>query len=221
MATRYLAREGDSIPSIAFQFGFFPDTVWNHPDNSSLKSLRGNMNTLEPGDEVAIPDLALRHLDRSVDQCYRFRRKGVPAIFRLQVFQDEHPRANQPYTLIIDGVAHQGTSDDQGVIESPLPPDSREGTLRIGPDNYTIELRFGSLRPNNEIIGWRQRLNNLGYNCGEPSNDLDDLTRDAIRYFQRRMQLTETGEFDDATKARLLELHDTRQTFPDTVNGQP
>jgi len=32
-------QQGDCINSIGLQYGFFPNTLWNHPDNAELKSL--------------------------------------------------------------------------------------------------------------------------------------------------------------------------------------
>ena len=48
---------GDSIPSLAKDNGFFPDTIWNHPQNAGLRSKRKSQNQLYPGDEVFIPEL--------------------------------------------------------------------------------------------------------------------------------------------------------------------
>ena len=55
-AKEYQAREGDCISSIAYENGLFPNTLWNHPDNAELKRNRKDMNLLEVGDVVKIPE---------------------------------------------------------------------------------------------------------------------------------------------------------------------
>ena len=63
MAENYQVKQGDCISSIAFEKGFFPDTIWNHPENENLKELRKDPSVLLPGDSVYIPDKRLRNLD--------------------------------------------------------------------------------------------------------------------------------------------------------------
>jgi N-acetylmuramoyl-L-alanine amidase len=52
----YTAGQGDSTTRIAFRNGFFWKTVWEHPENSELKSKRKDPNILLPGDTVFIPE---------------------------------------------------------------------------------------------------------------------------------------------------------------------
>ena len=50
-------KEGECVGSIAFEHGFFPDTLWDHPNNAELKGKRGDPNVLLAGDVVHVPDL--------------------------------------------------------------------------------------------------------------------------------------------------------------------
>lgn len=53
---KYKVKQGDSICSIAFEHGLFPDTIWNDAKNSSLKQERKDPNVLYPGDVVYVRD---------------------------------------------------------------------------------------------------------------------------------------------------------------------
>src|SRR5215472_897179 len=132
--------EGDSIPSLAFAAGLFPDTVWNHPQNAQLKELRQDMNVLFPGDQVFVPDKQRRVEMADTDQLHKFRRKGVPCRLRLQLFNIETPRANEDFELSIDGKTQKGSANSAGIIEIWLLPDAKQGILKIGKDEAIIEL---------------------------------------------------------------------------------
>ncbi|MEY2429487.1 MAG: hypothetical protein QOJ40_2372, partial [Verrucomicrobiota bacterium] len=49
MPEDYKVKDGDCLSSIAFSKGFFWETLWNHGDNSALKSKRKDPNVLSPG----------------------------------------------------------------------------------------------------------------------------------------------------------------------------
>jgi peptidoglycan hydrolase-like protein with peptidoglycan-binding domain len=55
------------------------------------------------------------------------------------------------------------------------------------------------------------RLNNLGFDCGEPDGVLDDETKSAIRAFQVLTGLEATGEIDGALREKLLSFYDPTQ----------
>lgn len=163
-----------------------------------------------------IPERRVVEYPRSTDARHTFVKKGVPAICRLQIFDGEQPRANQAYTFTIDGIVFAGTTDAQGKLEQKIPPDASEGKLVIGPDQMTYDLQFGHLDPVAEISGVQGRLINLGYDCGDAHGELDDRTRQALRAFQHRFQLPETGEPDDKTVQTLEHIHDRVSDFPQT-----
>ena len=102
---------GDSIPSIAHDSGHFWETLWNHPDNAELKALRKNPNILAPGDEVTVPPIRIKDFSGGTDARHSFKRKGVPAKLKMQLFLLGEPRSNEKYTLILDGEIIHGTTD--------------------------------------------------------------------------------------------------------------
>jgi hypothetical protein len=219
MPVKHEVEEGDSVISLSEEYGFFAHTIWNDPDNAELKRKRNDMNILMAGDVVVIRDLRLKEMDKPTGKQHIFRRKGIPALYRLQVFDVEEPRANQKYRLTVDGELHEGRTDAHGVLQEYLPANSRNGELIIGPDEFRALLQFGFLDPLNEVIGIQKRLNNLGYDCGQPTGELNDLTIAALKDFQHRFDLQETGEADRATLAKLEQMHDYPTEFPQAAQA--
>jgi hypothetical protein len=209
----HLVAEGDSATSLAEQFGFFADTIWQDPGNAALRNIRPDMDILMPGDIVVIPDLRSKVESKPVDQKYKFRRKGVPAFFRMQLLDADSPVANQDYTLVVDGKQYTGVTDAQGLIEAWVRPGAKQGTLTVG-DSLEITIMFGGLDPADSVAGIQKRLANLGFYSGTASGQLDDATKAALRQFQERNSLPVTGEPDQATKDKLRDTNDTGTALP-------
>jgi hypothetical protein len=205
---RYRVKQGDCIDSIAVAHGFRWETLWNQAENTALKQHRKDPFVLKPGDEVFVPELRLKMEQGQTETRHRFRRKGVPSLFRIQVCVADEPLAAQPYQAKIDGVWYQGTTDAQGWVEIKLPPDAKEGELTVGEGESVeyIELRLGCLDPINEISGVQQRLENIGFQVGE-EGEFDEETQAAVAEFQQMMQLEPSGELTDETRQKLLEYH--------------
>lgn len=208
MPINHTVRAGDCISSIAFQHGFFPDTIWNHADNSGLKTQRKDPNVLRPGDAVVVPEKVKKQIDKPDAAKHRFKRKGVPDVLRLQVL-DEKGRglANREYTLDIDGQQIKGTTDGDGVVEQPVPPNARSGKLTLAdwPVEYTLNL--GHLSPADTPDGAKMRLANLGYDVGSTDGDFDEKSTLALERFQGEQALQVSGGLDDATIDKLKEVH--------------
>lgn len=92
MPEDYTVQTGDCISSIAFERGFFWETIWNHPKNAELKQKRQDPNILKEGDLVHIPDKELKEESCATDQKHKFKMKGVPAKLKLKVM--EPPKAD-------------------------------------------------------------------------------------------------------------------------------
>jgi hypothetical protein len=82
---------GDSIASLAYENGLFWKTVWEHEKNAPLRKAGRDPCCLAPDDEVFIPDLRVEMRTVAVNQRHRFRRKGVPSVFRLRVYKSPPP----------------------------------------------------------------------------------------------------------------------------------
>ncbi len=214
MPIRHTIAPGDTTIGLSEKHGLFAGTIWDDPANAELKQKRKDMNVLMPGDVLVIPDKRIKEVSKASDQKYKFKRKGIPAKFRMQVFECETPRANQQYRLIVDGVRLGGKTDGNGVLETYISPVARHGELIVGPDEFRLEIDFGHLDPIDEISGVQMRLNNLGYGCGEPNGEMNDQLRAALREFQQRFQLPATGELNDQTRKKLEQVHDASSSFP-------
>ena len=210
MAEDYDTKQGDCISSIAYEHGFFWETLWNHAANSGLKQKRKDPNVLMEGDVVHIPDLSLKEELSATEKRHKFKLKGVPAKLRLRLLdKNQSPRANLAYLLKIDGDSFQGKTDPDGRIEHGIPPNAQRATLTIKVDgrDEKYDLGLGHVDPVTEPSGVQQRLLNLGYDCRPGDMLTSDRTKSALKMFQKRARLPETGEADDTTRQKLKDAH--------------
>jgi hypothetical protein len=220
----YAVKQGDCMASIAIETGFFWQTLWDRPENSALKQLRQNPNVLLEGDDVFIPDLTPKQESRASDSQYKFVRKGVPEKLRITLKDAQNkPRANLPYTLVVDGKPQKGTTNSQGELVESIPPGAKSGKLIIvapaqppacqtakKPGKLRREitnLNLGHLDPVSEVSGIKARLANMKFYRGPIDSNLDGKTKQAISAFQTHAGLPATGDADDATKAALQKAH--------------
>jgi hypothetical protein len=135
-----VVKQGDCISSIAVENGFFWKTLWEHANNRDLREARHDPNVLLPGDRVFVPEKRLRDESGATEQRHRFRKKGEPAKLRLHLLESGSPRANQPYTLAIDGKLFSGSTDGDGRLECTIPPNAKRGRLLVGEshDEYML-----------------------------------------------------------------------------------
>lgn len=199
---------GDSIPSIALTNGYFWRTIWEYGPNAGLKAKRQNPNVLQPGDQVALPDKTTKKVVKPVDGTHQFKRRGEPSMLRLKLMLDDEPRAKEPYQLNIDQgrLVKSGTTDASGVLEEVIPGDARVAELILNNGKESFKLAVGYLNPIDSISGVQQRLNNLGFRAGAEDGEMNDDLRDALKRFQARYELTQSGEIDGAVKSKLQEL---------------
>jgi len=201
----YKAEPDDCISSIASQFGFFWKTLWFHPQNAQLRQLRKNPNVLMENDQVWIPAKQIRQESKPTDATHTFTVKGIPTLFRMCFLDSGVPRANVPYVLTIDGKPFNGSTDGDGKIEVPIPPNAQQGTLVLGQgkEAKTFSLDLGVLAPVSEPDGAIKRLQSLGYHCGlDPQAGLAG----ALKSFQSDNSLPVTGDLDDATQSKLSQV---------------
>ena len=117
MPKTYVVQQGDCIASIAYEHGFLPEKLWNHPSNKALKDLRRDPYILKPDDVVTIPDLEVQKLPCATDRRHTFKRRGVPARFKIRLTEDV---LNQPTSSPAD--ESQGDADDAVYEDPQIPP---------------------------------------------------------------------------------------------------
>jgi hypothetical protein len=198
--------QGECISSIAWQHGFFPNTIWNDPANGALKSARRDPNVLYPGDVVFIPEKQIKQVDAVTEKKHTCVLKGVPAKLRLRILDGDVPRANAKYKLAVDGRWFEGTTDGDGKLEHTIPPGAQRGYLLFEGD-VPIRLVLGDMDPIETISGVQGRLRNLGFDCGTIDGNLSPQLEAALKAFQEKHGLTVTGQADEATKNKLKEVH--------------
>lgn len=209
MPFEHKVREGECINSISERYGFFPDTLWRADQNSALRASNSNPNTLAPGDVIVIPDKTSKQESKASGSRYRFRRKGVPSLFRARLSYEGRPLANKPYSLVIDGRLSSGSTDADGKVEVHIPPDAREASFAVRDGDRTLDYVFdlGVLEPIESLRGVQQRLANLGHVC-EPTGIEDEQTAKALKAFQAAHSLTVHGTLDNATRDKIKSVHD-------------
>ena len=198
---------------IALKYGFADyRTIWDHPENASLKQKRQNPNILFPGDRLFIPDKKEKEESGSTEQHHRFVRKAQKLMLRI-VARDlsDDPIANAPCELIVDTRSFKLTTDGNGKIEQEIDKDAQRGQLTIkdpkGATDIIIEFKIGHLDPVEEVTGQQARLNNLGYNAGEVGRADPYQFRSAVEEFQCDHKLKVDGDCGPQTQAKLKEVH--------------
>jgi hypothetical protein len=207
--TTVVAKEGQSVESIAFEAGHFWETVWKCDENADLRAARATAHQIVPGDSVFVPDLVSRSEACETNTKHVFRRRGVPSYLRLVIEENGQPQAGLDFVIEIDGVAAKGVTDTDGKIVWPITPNAKTARLRVGSGIgariMTLQLR--ALQPVSELAGVQARLANLGYPTNAVDGVLDDSTRDAIRDFQTDHGLEATGEVTDDLRDLLTQEH--------------
>lgn len=205
---KHTVRSGDCISSLALRFNTTWQAIWYAAENDDLRRRRSDPNVLFPGDVLEVPEPRAKQAACATDARHKFRRLGVPVFLKLRLLDAAHsPLGNLDYVLEVDGNRKSGKSDGNGFLKQAIPPDAERATLSYKSDGQEIvfELELGGIDPLAEAPGTQQRLENLGFKCGEP--DQDDMLRDAVRGFQQVHGLDVSGELDERTKAKLQEIH--------------
>jgi hypothetical protein len=207
MAISYQVELGDCISSIAFEHGFFPDTIWNHANNATLKEKRKDPNVLLPGDIVFVPDKRLKEVPRPTEQMHRFRCKGVPEKLKLQLLLNGVPRAQKSYKLTIDDkLKFSGITDSNGRLEHSIPPNAKEGRLIVN-DDEVYDLHLGQLNPVDDVTGIQGRLRHLGFYDGPIDGEMAGEMEQAVQEFQLSAGLEPDGALDERTRNALKKAY--------------
>ena len=205
----YVVQDGECMNSVASQFGFFWETLWNLPENADLKNVRKNPMVICAGDRVTIPEKRIRWAEKPAEAKHTFRRKGVPAKLRLRLMNEGEPRKSEACQVEIDGIWQTQTTDGDGVLEVPIPPGARRGQVRVGEgeEAATYELNLGHLDPFDTIRGVQQRLKNLGLYAGDVDGQRGEELQEALTLFANNQNLDPQSTPDAQLFTKLKEAH--------------
>ena len=203
----YIIRQGDYITKLASRFGFDADTVWNDPANADLKKARGKPDVLSPGDVLFIPEPKRKFLPVTIGSVNKFKATVPTTTVRLTLTVDGQPLANTPCRL--EGTGEQEPQKLQtggdGSLTFSLPMHCQSPLIVIDDPPVRYPILVGHMDPHDEASGVRKRLVNLGY--------LDDVEADpettaaSLSVFQSQNGIEPTGELDDDTRAKLVDVH--------------
>jgi hypothetical protein len=219
--------DGEHLSAIAEpQFGNF-ETVWNAPENRSLREARDDPHQLLPGDEVVLPKKRPKRHVKAAGDAYTFTVHVEKLKLRLKVFDLwGRPIAGKSGELVVDGKTKVAVSTDgDGLLTADVAHDCRTATLTI--EKHELCLDIGALAPFSERSGQAQRLSNLGHWMGDASDPYDpDSCVLAIELFQRSKKKKEnpTGVADTPLFDKLSQDHDGRSrqvTPPDPKSSVP
>ena len=85
----YVVREGECLESIAVKHGHFWETIWNDSANQEIRTVRLDHNVLMAGDRLTIKPIRIRQHPGSTETKHKFRRKGVPSTFKIQLLEED------------------------------------------------------------------------------------------------------------------------------------
>lgn len=210
MPHRHVVREGECLASIAFRYGFSPDTLWSAPENQDLRKTRANPNVLRSGDVVFVPDKRVRREECVTDARHVFRRKSVPDRLRLRFALLGQPRKLEPYEIEVDGRLISGIearTDGDGAIEHSIAPDAKIAVVRFPQTGEEFVFHLGHLDPVDTIAGVKGRLRSLGYYSGAIDDTASEELREAVARFQVQAGQAATGELDDAGRQALMDAY--------------
>jgi hypothetical protein len=213
MAEIYVVQQGDHVSGIAQKFEFSSiDTIWDDPNNAALKKLRKNPHVLLPGDRLFIPDKKQKSQPASTGQVHTFRVDVAQLKLRIALRDfDDKPIAHVPCELEVPGLKLKLNSDADGIVETEIPRNAGDGTLRVPSLDIDMPIKIGHLDPIDAGSGWKARLTHLGYYTGEGGQEADGgddpELQAAIEEFQCDHGLRVTGILDSATKAKLKDIH--------------
>lgn len=135
---------------------------------------------------------------------------GDPGDNYRDPLEDAEPLADRPFVLKLnDGAEHRGITDPDGYLWAPISPTARRAVALVGeePDQLRFEFLLGHLDPVCELRGVQQRLNNLGFWCGDVDGVFGPLTQQAVERYQKHHRLAVSRKPDDPTRSHLEKEH--------------
>ena len=205
--TTHIVKPGECVATIAAQYGVPWKTIWDAPENATLRRTRPDPNVLAAGDKVVVPKPKPRQESVKAGQNTQFVVKREKIRLYLQLKAGPDPLGGEDWELTCGDRNAKGTTESDGLIEAEIPPDEKEATLILPKRKQKYTLALGELDPIDTVRGAQARMHNLGLYKGEHSGNLDDATRAAIEQLQTIEKLPVTGKYDAATQKALAKIY--------------
>jgi hypothetical protein len=214
MLSPYVVRQGDYLTKLAFLYGFSAEEVWNDPQNDPIRSQRGDMDVLLPGDVVFIPPPSREPLPlvRGATNTYVAAQEEVTVSLVLRA--GDQPLAREPFEARVPGEPIRDVANGQGRITFTVPAYVGRVDVFLPQRNEIYPVLIGHMDPETTRSGATARLASLGYFGNFWDDDVlrdDEAYRRALLAFQRDhgddFGLARTGTLDAATSAALRATH--------------
>lgn len=198
--------QGEHIWRIAEKYGYREHaTIWEHPNNAAINSSR-KPGVLFPGDEIHIPDKKEKTESKSTGAVHTFALKTERLLLKLLIKDHEDtPIATTPIKVSVEGDTKSLTTDGDGKAEREILKTAAVGTLFV--TDLEVPLKIGHLDPVDKLSGQKARLNNLGYDAGDPAGEEDMQYKAAVEEFQCDQDLHVDGICGPNTQGKLEEAH--------------
>jgi hypothetical protein len=208
----HIVKQGETLMAIAEANGIATwQEILDRPENAELKKKRSDPGVLKEGDTIFIPSREMKHQAAAVDAKHPFKISRKKAWVRIALKDADGTALTGTYELTIDGAKSSGTIPPGGLIEQAVALDAASGSLVVRTTDgrtETWDLQLAPMDPIDEESGVLARLTNLGFGDG------DDLAA-AIRAFQARLGLEETGVIDEALRGKLQSYYDPAEAEGD------
>ncbi|NVJ13832.1 peptidoglycan-binding protein [Myxococcus sp. AM010] len=204
----HVVQPGEGVDKIAFGWGHLPETLWDAPQNGTLRARRRWRNQLAAQDTLYIPPREPATLQVSTGCLYVLRFNGGVSRLRLRLAVGFEPQDGVPYLLEVpDAPSQQGTTQN-GYIDTVVPAQTTRVTLVLDGGATRLELPVDALLPLSDDRGVQQRLRNLGFPCASSDGTFDDVAKGVLHRFRSAVSLPHSDVVDDDVRGALFALHD-------------
>lgn len=213
MPRSHVVQAGENLSAIALASGFADGArILGHPDNSALSG-RPHPGLLDEGESLTIPDPSPKSLSLATGNVHAIVAQRPTAKLKV-AFKTFRGGATVATTAQVapTGGAAQAVTLSSGAFEIPVDPRCPSALVTVPPlSEGQPELRWrlapGYLRRSETDAGALARLRNLGYYRAVSGAAEAREVRSAVEEFQCDQNLKLTGALDDATKAKIAEVH--------------
>ncbi len=217
MGKHHIVESGEHASGIAVKYGYQSfEPIWKAAENADLREVRKNPQVLLAGDDIYIPERKTKKFSVTTGQNHTFHVTRARLELRLRLLTSQgKPAGGLSVMSRVDKVETASDTTGAGDLTIVVSPQSTFATVEITTaeaegERLPLELVFaiGGLDPIDEVFGAKSRLSNLGYLTSAPDDPFADEELElAVEEFQADHDLTITGALDDATNAKLLEVH--------------